>query len=148
MTNSDTGKQLSGTHWSLWVVGLLAIIWHGLGCMNFFMQLNPEMLAQMPESHRSIAESRPVWATAAFAISVFCGVIGGVLLLLKKRAAISMFLLSLIGAIVATVQGVTMGGALSLFGPAEIAMAVLGPLVLGIFLVWFAKAASSKGWIQ
>jgi len=144
----DHTSKTIRAHWSLWLVGLIAILWHGLGCMNFIMQLNPEMLAQMPDSHKKIAESRPVWVTAAFALSVFSGVVGGLLLLFRKKTAIALFVVSLIGAIVATIHGVVVGGALSLFSPAQIALAIAGPILFGLFLIWFSRMASSNLWIN
>ncbi len=141
---NDTARpaQAGGIRtWMIWVVGLVALIWHGLGCLNFVMQLNPEALLQMPESHRAIAEQRPFWATAAFGLSVFTGVSGALLLLLRRRSAFSLFVISLIGAVIATFHGVTMANALSVFSPVEILFGVVGPIVLGVFLVWFCRRA-------
>ena len=93
----------------------------------------------MADSHRAIAEQRPVWVTAAFAISVFSGVLAAFLLLMKKSACVPLFVVSLTGALVATLHGVLMGGTLSLFTPIEIALAVAGPIVFGLFMVWYAR---------
>ena len=41
--------------------------------LNLAMQFNPNVLAQMPDSHRAIAESRPTWVTILFALSVVNG---------------------------------------------------------------------------
>jgi hypothetical protein len=135
------------THWSFWLVGLFALLWNSMGCFNIFMQLSPDLLAAMPESHRSLAEQRPIWATAAFAASVLGGVIAAVLLLCKNAACIPLFVLSLMGTVVATIHGVAMGGILTLFSPAEIALAVVCPVLLSIFLVWYALYCQKKHWI-
>jgi hypothetical protein len=84
-------KTVGGVHWSFWAIGAAALIWNVLGCMNFFSQMNAEAVAGMPESYRAIVESRPAWATGAFAIAVFGGALGGLLLLLRKSAAYHVF---------------------------------------------------------
>jgi hypothetical protein len=49
-----------------------------------FMQMNAEAIAAMPETHRAIIEGRPAWATGGFAIAVFGGAIGCLLLLFRN----------------------------------------------------------------
>jgi len=67
--------------------------------MNFLSQMNAETVAARPESYRAIVEARPAWATAAFAIAVFGGALGGVLLLVRRSAAYYVFIASLLGAV-------------------------------------------------
>lgn len=52
-------KAVGGVHWSFWLIGVIALIWHAMGAMNFVMQLNPAAVAEYPESHRAIIEGRP-----------------------------------------------------------------------------------------
>lgn len=63
----------------------------------------------MPDSHRAIAEQRAVWVTAAFAISVFSGDLAAFLLLMKKFPYVPLFVVSLTGALGATLHGILMG---------------------------------------
>ena len=148
MKNNNEGSTLNKAHWSLWVVGLTAFIWHGLGLFNLAMQLNPNVLAQMPDSHRVIAESRPIWVTIVFALSVLNGAIGGIHLLLKMKFASSSFLISLLAAIVAILHATIKGNALSIFSPFEISLAIIGPLIAGLFFLWYSIKANKKLWIR
>jgi len=148
MNNNTDGSTLNKAHWSLWVVGLTAFIWHGLGLLNLAMQLNPDVLAHMPDSHRTIAESRPVWITVVFALSVVNGTIGGAQLLLKRKFALSSFLISLLAAVVAILHAIIKGNALSIFSPFEILMAIVGPLIAGLFFIWYSIKAKKKIWIS
>jgi len=116
--------------------------------MNLFMQLSPDMLAQMPESHRLIVESRPGWATFAFALSVISGVLGAFALLFRHRIAGPLFFLSFLGAVITTAQAVIGGGALQKFGSVEIVLGVIGPIAFGFFLVWFAHVSRKRGWLH
>ena len=132
-------------HWSFWAIGAIALIWNVMGAINFVAQMNPDMLAEYRESERAIIEGRPAWATIAFAIAVFGGALGCVLLLLKKSAAFYLFIASLLGVIVTMMH--TRGAGID-FGLSEILGIILMPLVLAAFLIWYAKLAESKDWIR
>ena len=133
------------TLWSLWAVGILALLWHLGSVLNLGMQLNPEMMAKMPESHQAVAKARPWWATFAFCLSALTGVLGSVALLFRHRICGPLFFLSLISSILAVLQSVLTGGAINAFSGVEFALAVAGPIVLGVFLVVFAHRARKSG---
>lgn len=138
-------KNVGGVHWSFWPIAAVALIWNAMGVLNYFMQMNPDVLATYRESERAIVEGRPAWATGAFAIAVFGGALGCVLLLLRKSAAFYLFIASLLGVIVTMIH--TLGAGVD-FGPGEIAGIILMPLVVAAFLIWYSKHAESKGWIN
>ena len=132
-------ETVGGAHWSFWIIGAVALTWNVMGVANFFMQMNAEALAAMPESYRAIIEGRPAWATGAFAIAVFGGALGSLLLLLRKSAAYYLFIASLLGAIVQIVPSLgTVGSTIGVFAF----------LLVAAFLVWYSKKAESKGWIS
>ncbi len=132
-------------HWSFWAIGAIALIWNVMGAINFVAQMNPDTLAAYRESERAMIEGRPAWATVAFAIAVFGGALGCVLLLLKRSAAFYLFIASLLGVIVTMMH--TLGAGID-FGLGEILGIILMPLVLAAFLIWYAKLAESKDWIR
>ena len=141
-------KTVGGVHWSFWVIGAIALIWNVMGVINLFMQMNADALAAMPEAQRAIIEGRPAWATGAFAIAVFGGALGCLLLLLRKSAAYYLFIASLLGMIVHMIPYLGMAGSTIDFGPFEISMYILMPLAVAAFLIWYSKQAESKGWIS
>ena len=138
-------ETVGGVHWSFWLIGAVALIWNVVGVINFFAQMNPDVLAAYRESERAIVEGRPAWATGAFAIAVFGGALGCLLLLLRKSAAYYLFIASLLGVIVTMIH--TLGVGID-FGLGEILGIILMPLVVAAFLIWYSKQAESKGWIS
>lgn len=138
-------KAVGKVHWSFWLIGALMLIWNVLGCINFFAQMNPEVLAAYRESERAIVEGRPAWATGAFAIAVFGGALGCILLLLRKSAAFYLFIASLLGVIVTMTH--TLGAGVDL-GFGEILGIILMPLVVAAFSIGYSKWAESKGWVR
>jgi len=82
-----------------WVVSVLGLIWNLIGAMSF---LNEAFVAEEMEQALSIepvriVENTPAWAMAAFAIAVWGGVLGCLGLLLRKKWAHTLFLISLVG---------------------------------------------------
>jgi len=137
-------KNVGGVHWSFWAIGAVTLIYNVAGVINFFTQMNADTVAAMPELYRAIIEGRPAWATGAFAVAVFGGALGCLLLLLRKSAAYYVFIASLLGAIVTMIHTLGMTG--SNFSPAGAVTGNLVQLVVTVFLIWYSKQAKSKGW--
>ena len=92
-------KAVGRVPWSFWVIGAFALIWNALGVVNYLMQMNADTLAAMPSAQRAIVDSRPEWATGAFALAVFGGALAALLLLLRKAVASSVFIAALLGVV-------------------------------------------------
>ncbi len=135
-------KAVEGVHWSFWIISVVTLIFNIMGAVNCVVQLNADSLASFPEAYHPIIEGRPVWATAAFAVAVFGGSLGCLLLLLRKSAAVYVFMVSLVGVLVTMAHIFGVVG----LGSVDVWIGVLMQLVVTAFLVWYAKHAQSKGW--
>ena len=140
--NDETVNRI---HWSFRVIGIIALVWNVMGVINYVVQMNPDMLTAYRESERAIIEGRPAWATGAFAIAVFGGALGSLLLLLRKSAAFYLFAASLLGVVVTMIH--TLGSGIE-FGLGEILGIILLPLVVAVFLTWYSKYTQGKSWIS
>jgi hypothetical protein len=143
--NDQTARRI---HWSFWLLSLFALLWNVGGAVNYLMQTNPEYVANLPESHRAIIEGRPAWATGGFAIGVFGGALGCILLLLRKSTSLYVFIASLIGIIVTMIHTVKVASLKIEFSPGEILVMILLPLIVAAALVWYSRLAMSKHWIN
>ena len=141
-------ETVSGVHWSFWVIGAVTLVWNVMGAMNFVVQMNADMVAAMPDTHRAIIESRPAWATAGFGFGVFGGAFGCLLLLLRKSAAKYLFIASLLGVIVTMVHTLRVANSEVDFGLFEVLMMIIMPLLIAALLVWYSKHAEIRGWIR
>lgn len=136
-------KTVVSIHWSFWVVGALGLIFSLLGCVNFVSQMNAGAVASMPDAYRAIVENRPAWGTAAFALAVFGGLSGCLLLLLRKSAAFYVLVISVVGAVAAQIPFIGMADF-----PSEAWIGWLSQVAVGVFLVWYSTFARSKNWIS
>ncbi len=148
--NQSTDRAIKrSAHWSVWLVGIIALVWNVMGCANYMWQMNmsPDALSAMSAAQRAIIENRPAWATGGFAIAVFAGAIGSVLLLLRKSLSLVFFVLSVIGVIVSMlpVFGIVNSGVV--FSAFEKTMYLVLTPLLAAFLVWYTRWAISRGWV-
>lgn len=141
-------ENVSRIHWSFWAIGVFALIWNVMGTLNYLMQVNADSLASYQESARAIIVGRPGWATGGFAIGVFVGALGSVLLLLRKSAAYYLFVVSLIGVFVTMIHTVEVGVSKFAFSAMEILIMIVMPVVVAAFLVWYSRHAQSKDLIS
>ena len=136
-----------GRPWHLWLVGIIGFLWSLMGVVSFMLaEMNVEaVMSRYPQEQRDYFTSFPLWAVAFWAIGVFGGVIGCVLLLLRKRLAFPVLLASLIGAIVSNLGGLFLLGGMKVMRETGGLGFTAVPIVLGVLLASYARAMSKKG---
>ncbi|MDQ7049957.1 MAG: hypothetical protein Q9M92_10630 [Enterobacterales bacterium] len=132
----------SKPHWSFWLIAILGILWNLMGSVNFVMQMNAETLSNYPEAAQSLINSRPLWATVAFAIAVLIGLFGAVFLVLKKTICLCLFKISLIAIVVTNIH------TLNVEASAEIWMGSFMSLIVALFFIFYSKMAHNKHWFD
>lgn len=131
-----------------WIAGA-AFAWDLLGVVAYLgtVMASPGAIAELPAAQQELLANTPAWSTGLFAIAVWGGVTGTLLLLLRKALAVPVLIVSLVA--VALNGGYTwfMTNALEALGAGQ---AIFAAIILAIaaFLVWFAKDAKGKGWIN
>ncbi|MGI9203195.1 MAG: hypothetical protein ACR2Q3_04260 [Woeseiaceae bacterium] len=131
-----------------WIAGV-GLAWNVVGLLAYLSQMtmSPEALAQLAEPQRAFMETRPMWASSAFAIAVNAGVIGCLLLLLRQSAARLVLIISLAAVMVQNIHAYGMSNGMEVFGIAGVASAaaILG---IGAYLVKMATDAKQAGWLN
>ena len=145
MNDATIGKPPKMFYW----ISGAALVWNLIGVLAYVGQvtMSPETLADMPDAQRALYETMPAWVTAAFAVAVFAGAIGCLLLVLRKALALPVLILSLVGALLQMFHNFFLSNAIEVLGAA----ATIGPtfvILIGIYLVWFANDSKKKAWIS
>ncbi len=133
-----------------WIVSVLALLWNLMGVMNYLGTafMKEAIMAEMTAEQVSLMESTPAWVTAAFAIAVWFGAAGCIGLLLRKKWAKSALGMSLIGVLVQTGYGFFMTNASEVYGQTEAVIIPAMVIIIGVFLVFFARLAERRTWIS
>nr|WP_321226129.1 hypothetical protein [uncultured Psychroserpens sp.] len=127
-----------------WIVAVIALLWNALGVMAYLVQafMTNEMITDLPkEQQAEYLYEHPAWYTALFAIAVFAGTLGCLALLIRKKWAYILFIVSFI---TATIQQVY------IMIEIEEASKVMPIMIIVVcaLLVWFSKSSISKTWIK
>ena len=127
-----------------WIVGVIALVWNLLGVFAYIMQAyqTDSFKAMYEPEQLEIITNMPAWATAAFGIAVFGGALGSLVLLLRKKLANMLFMLSFIGIIVQFIYNFFIANSMEVYGPGALVMPILtiafGLLVLSLLfgILW------------
>lgn len=132
-----------------WVVSGISLVWNLMGVWSYLAQvsLSEEALAAMPEARRTLLETVPAWATAAFAIAVFAGALGCLFLLLKKSWSIHILAISLVAVVVQMFHAYIISNAWEVLGPMGAVMPLM-VIIVASFLVWFGRFSKKNGWLS
>ena len=139
---SDGIKPSTG----FWVISIIALLWNLMGVAVYFMmmKMDPALLVETyNQEYADIFASKPAWATGAFAIAVFGGLLGCIGLILRKAWSKLLFIISLVGVIIHNIWGV-MAGTLSHVTTFDKIMTI-AVMAIAIFLIWFANKKTAEG---
>ncbi|MEO9600697.1 hypothetical protein [Parasphingorhabdus sp.] len=129
-----------------WVVGVVALLWNALGVSAYFQQIlmSAEQFAALPQVQQELLSTQPTWVTAAFAIAVFAGLAASIALLIRKRLAVRLFLVSLLAVIVQFSSYFIIDGYKEFVAEQGWAMPIL-IVIFGVAFFLFARHAEQKG---
>lgn len=131
----------------LWIVSVLALVWNGFGAFDYTMsklrgaQYFREM--GMTDAQIAYAQSYPMWMNLVWAVGVWGGLLGAVLLLLRRRAAAPVFLISLGAFLISLVYTYFLSNGREVMGDGAYMQIVV--LVGCLFFAWYSNAMARKG---
>ena len=132
----------------LWfrIAAIVALIWNAFGVVMFLSAVGAfgDPTAGLSEAERAIAKNIPDWIMAAFGIGTFSGLAGSLALLLGRRWAWPLLLISLGALLVLEGYIVFFSGAAAVSGVAIPITVVVGALLL----LWLARHARERGWLR
>jgi hypothetical protein len=134
-----------------WIISGVLLVWNLIGLMFYYQQstLTPEVMANAGLTPQQIAHitNTPAWAHAGYAVAVNAGVLGAILLLLRKAWAVPLFVLSLIGALVQDLDAMVLRDGIAAWGTTGLILPVVVILVC-LFEIWYSRSAKARGWLS
>lgn len=135
-------------HWLL-PAAIVSLFWNAMGVWSFVTnwQMSKTGYAGLPDVQRALWSGMPVWTWIAFGLAVGCGTLAAIALLLRKRLAAPLFLISFLAILVQFSWPIFMTDAFSKMG-AEL---VTFPTILVLFgaLQWhLARRWAARGWLK
>ena len=138
-----TPRPIAGWYMAAAIASLLFML---VAVAGYLMDVTSDP-STLPLDQRVVVEARPAWAMAAYAIAVWAGLAGALMLLVKRKLAQPLLLVSLIAAIVTFVPYAIVPGVRDNVTTNDIAFAVM-ILVITWTIFWFARHSAQRGWLR
>lgn len=130
----------------LWIVGVLALLWGLMGAFDYTatqVRWEPYM-SQFTEEQLAYFYGFPAWVVAAWAVAVWCGLLGAIGLLLRKSWAVWMFGLSILGLALSTVFNFALSDGAAVMGTVGAVFTIV-VWILAIALLLYARRMAARG---
>jgi hypothetical protein len=131
----------------LWIVGSLALLWNAFGCFDYFMTetANQAYLAKMPADAVAYTNALPGWLTAFWALGVWGGLAGAILLLMRSRYSVWLMAVSCLGAVIGLGYQMFMTDMPASMKEGGMAFMPWLIIAITIFLLWYSWSMEKKG---
>lgn len=139
-----TGAVQTPIH--LWIVGGATLLWNAVGAFDYVMTQtqNEGYMSQFTAEQLEFFYGFPTWVVAFWALAVWGGVLGSILLLMRKSLAVPVFVVSLASMVVTTFQNYVLSDASEVIGAAGIAFSGV-IFLIAVALVLYARAMRERG---
>jgi len=130
-----------------WVIVILYLLWALIGCGGYLaehMMSDAAYGENFGADMLALRGQTPIWATSGYAVGVWGGLIGGILLLLRKKLCLPFFYASLAGAVIGFLPTILMEKFRAVMGGGDWAF-MLFIWAICIFIIWFARKKASRG---
>ena len=125
---------------------IASLLFMGLGCVMYLTHVlaDPDSL---PLDQRSAYLAEPLWVTAAYAVAVWVGLAGTVLLVMKRKLAEWLLLIALI-AVLVWLAGLIVVAPLRENMSANDLLVAIVVTALTWTIYWFARHSRQREWLR
>jgi hypothetical protein len=121
-------------------------LWMALGCASYLYNVSVDS-ADLPADQRLMMEAVPAWMVFFFAVAVWVGLAGAVALLLRRRLAEPLLLVSLVAAAI-QFSGYLLVRQLRDSMSSDQLLFPIVVVLLGWTIYWFARHSRMRGWLK
>jgi hypothetical protein len=139
---------LTKTPWHVWLVGVVAVLFNSIGVFDFVMSMSrgAAYMASVGMTPDQIAhyQRMPGWMTVVWAIGVFGAFLGSILLLLRRKLALPVFILSLAAFLVSLLYTYVLTNGGAVMGQQ---MAITSAVIAGLLVVFsgYSRFMAARG---
>ena len=138
--------QASRTPRHLWIVGIVALLWNLVGAWDYIMTetKNEAYMSQFTPEQLEFFYGFPVWLVAFWAVAVWGGVLGAVLLLMRRKLAVPVLVVSLLCMVVTAIHNYGFAGGADVVGSTGVFFSAV-IFAIALALIFYARSMTGKG---
>ena len=135
-----------------WIICVLLLLWSFGGAYDYLMTRtqNEAYMSQFPQEMLDYFYNMPLVLSITWPLAVWAGVLGWILMLLRRSWAVPVFIFSFVCMII-NFGYMAINGGLALqaemMGAASYVFTAL-IILLGIFAIWFSRRAKANGTLK
>ena len=136
--------------WLFWLVAVLLFLWGCVGCFMYILEMTMSPDAYLESFGAELAGIRgtiPAWSISGYAVGVWFGLIGNILLLLRRRLFVPFFWISFVGAVIGFFWYIIDPRGRAVMGTGSWAFMIF-IWTLCIFAIGFAGWSRRKGYLR
>jgi hypothetical protein len=136
------------TPWHIWLIGVIALLFNSIGVFDFVMSMargaQYQASAGMTPDQIAHYQAMPGWMTLVWAVGVFGALLASILLLLRRRLALPVFVLSLAAFLVSLLYTYVLTDGGAVMGQQ---MAITSAVIAGllVFFSWYSRFMTVRG---
>ena len=129
-----------------WIISIVALLWNLMGAYDYLMTQtrNEAYMAKFTPEQLEFFYGFPLLVVSAWAIAVWGGVLGAILLLMRKGVAVWVLLASFLCMVVTTIHNFFISDGGKVMGSAGVIFSVI-IFVIALGLVLYARTMKSRG---
>lgn len=131
-----------------WIVVALLILWGIVGVIGFYMGTSESVRAQMTAYDRGLYDNAPGWYMPVYGVATWSGLIGSIVLALRRRFARPLYIVSLVAVVVMFGWTFAMTDLIAVKGVVTATAFPIFIAAVAVFEIWLAGEAAKRGWLR
>ena len=125
---------------------IASVLFMMAGCAMYLMDVTTDAAA-LPLDQRALHEAMPVWMWAAYAVAVWIGLAGAIMLLLRKRIAVPLLAVSLL-AVVVQFSAYLVAPSFRELISSDMLLVPIVIIAVTWTIFWFSYHSRKRGWLD
>ena len=136
-------RPLAGWYMAAAIASVLFML---VGCIGYLLEVTADPEA-LPIDQRTMMMARPTWMIAAYGIAVWVGLAGAIMLVLRRKLAQPLLLVSLVAAFFTFLPYAVVPAIRDNVSTGDIVAAII-VLAITWTIFWFARHSQQRGWLR
>lgn len=137
------------TPWHLWAIGAASVLWNGVGVWQWYQKVTGAAAYWSALTMEQVfyLRSAPLWTDVAYGVAVWCGLLGALMLLLRRKLAFNAFVAGLIAMLAHAAYVLALSNGREVIGAGGTAFTLVVALIFAVQIA-YSHWARRRGLIR
>jgi hypothetical protein len=133
-----------------WIIAVIALLWNLMGTFQFLSStvLKDMLYETLTDAQIALFVNLPSWYYIVFGIAVITGVLGSILLLMRKKLAVLLYTISLIAVSIQMIYWMFATDVIDVYGTTDALTMPIIVIITALVLLMYSRSVARKGWLS